>query len=29
VARAEDPPAAREQCAAIFDRILRSITPGS
>jgi AcrR family transcriptional regulator len=27
VARAEDPPAAREQCAAIFDRILRSITP--
>ena len=28
VARAEDPPAAREQCAAIFDRILRGITPG-
>jgi AcrR family transcriptional regulator len=27
VARAEDPPAAREQCAAIFDRILRGITP--
>jgi AcrR family transcriptional regulator len=27
VARAEDPPAAREQCAAIFDQILRSITP--
>jgi AcrR family transcriptional regulator len=27
VARAEDPAAAREQCAAIFDRILRSITP--
>jgi len=26
-ARAEDPPAAREECAAIFDRILRSITP--
>ena len=26
--RAEDPPAAREQCAAIFDRILRGITPG-
>ena len=29
VARAEDPPTAREQCAAIFDRILRSITPDS
>ena len=29
VARAEDPPAAREQCAAIFDGILRSITPDS
>jgi AcrR family transcriptional regulator len=27
VARADDPPAAREQCAAIFDRILRSIAP--
>ena len=27
VARAEDPPTAREQCAAIFDQILRSITP--
>jgi AcrR family transcriptional regulator len=27
VARAEDPPAAREQCAAIFDQILRSLTP--
>lgn len=27
VARAEDPPAAREQCAAIIDRILCSITP--
>jgi hypothetical protein len=26
-ARAEDPAAAREECAAIFDRILRSITP--
>jgi AcrR family transcriptional regulator len=26
-ARAEDPPAAREQCAAIFDQIVRSITP--
>jgi AcrR family transcriptional regulator len=26
VARAEDPKAAREQCAAIFDQILRSIT---
>ena len=29
IARAEDPPAAREQCTAIFDRILRSITPGA
>ena len=29
VARAEDPPTAREQCAAIFDRILRGITPDS
>jgi AcrR family transcriptional regulator len=28
IARAEDPAAAREQCAAIVDRILRSITPG-
>jgi AcrR family transcriptional regulator len=28
VARAEDPAAAREQCAAIFDQILRSITTG-
>jgi AcrR family transcriptional regulator len=27
IARAEDPAEAREQCAAIFDRILRSITP--
>jgi AcrR family transcriptional regulator len=27
IARAEDPSAAREQCAAIFDQILRSITP--
>ncbi len=27
VARAEDPPTAREECAAIFDRILRSFTP--
>ena len=27
IARAEDPAAAREQCAAIFDRILGSITP--
>ena len=27
VAQAKDPAAAREQCAAIFDRILRSITP--
>ena len=29
IARAEDPAAAREQCAAIFDRILRGITPGA
>ncbi len=29
IARAEDPAAAREQCAAIFDRILLSITPGA
>src|SRR5215510_2463050 len=29
VARASDPAAAREQCAAIFDRILRSITPSA
>ena len=29
IARAEDPPAAREQCAAIFDQILRGITPGA
>src|SRR5262249_44552907 len=29
IPRAEDPPAAREQCTAIFDRILRSITPGA
>jgi Tetracyclin repressor-like, C-terminal domain len=28
VARAEDPAAARHQCAAIIDRILRSITTG-
>jgi AcrR family transcriptional regulator len=27
IARAEDPPAAREQCAAIFDRILSGLTP--
>jgi AcrR family transcriptional regulator len=27
VARAEDPAKAQEECAAIFDRILRSITP--
>jgi Tetracyclin repressor-like, C-terminal domain len=27
VAPAEDPAAAREECAAIFDRILCSITP--
>lgn len=27
VARSEDPRAAREECAAIFDRILSSITP--
>jgi len=29
IARAEDPAAAREQCAAIFDRILRGITPSA
>jgi AcrR family transcriptional regulator len=29
IARADDPAAAREQCAAIFDRILRSITPSA
>jgi len=29
IARADDPAAAREQCAAIFDRILGSITPGA
>ena len=29
IAEAEDPAAAREQCTAIFDRILRSITPGA
>ena len=29
IAQAEDPAAAREQCAAIFDRILRGITPGA
>ena len=29
IARAEDPAAAREQCAAIFDRILLGITPGA
>src|SRR5215471_6318510 len=29
IARAEDPAAAREQCAAIFDRILRVITPSA
>jgi AcrR family transcriptional regulator len=29
VAGAEDPAAAREQCVAIFDRILRSLTAGS
>ena len=29
IAQAEDPAAAREQCTAIFDRILRSITPGA
>jgi AcrR family transcriptional regulator len=28
IAQAEDPAAAREQCAAIFDRILRGIAPG-
>jgi hypothetical protein len=27
VAGTEDPATAREQCAAIFDQILRSITP--
>jgi AcrR family transcriptional regulator len=27
IARAEDPAAARAQCAAIFDQILRSLTP--
>ena len=27
LARAEDPPTARQECAAIIDRILRSITP--
>ena len=27
IARAEDPVAAREQCAAIFDRVLLSTTP--
>ncbi len=29
VARAEDPPAARRECAAIFDQILRSLTTGA
>ena len=29
VARAGDPAAAREQCAAIFDQVLRGITPGT
>ena len=29
IAQAEVPAAAREQCAAIFDRILRGITPGA
>src|SRR5262249_30693959 len=29
VARAEDPDTAREECIAILDRILRSITPGA
>ena len=29
VARAEDPPAAREQCTAILDRILHSLTVGA
>ena len=29
IAEAEDPAAAREQCTAIFDRILRGITPGA
>ncbi len=28
VARAEDPEAARQECTAILDRILRGITPG-
>ena len=27
VAQAEDPPTARQECAAIFDQILRSLTP--
>jgi hypothetical protein len=27
IARADDPSAAREQCTAIFARILRSLTP--
>ena len=27
IARADDPSAAREQCAAIFDQLLRSLTP--
>jgi hypothetical protein len=27
IARAEDPAEAREQCAAILDKILRSLTP--
>jgi len=29
VATADDPAPARERCAAIFDQILRSITPDS
>lgn len=29
IAQDKDPAAAREQCAAIFDRILRGITPGA
>jgi AcrR family transcriptional regulator len=29
IAQAEDPAIAREQCAAIFDQILRSFTPGA
>jgi len=29
VAQAEDPPAAREQCTAILDRILHGLTPGA